>query len=388
MKHVWKNALPILMLAGLCLAAKPSRWSVDLQRQYGFQPFDRYVSSAWTGQQGVLFLTPEQVIVYQVNRLPEAPDLKARNAAGGSGSFIMELRVLSARDGHLIHAFRLPTNAERSSVHALNGGRFLVRTGNILYLYSAEFTELAHKTLTIVHSAPRENWQIAVSPSRAQVVLVHSQIFHTPQFLMDGTTISEGQSKTDVEFVDPATLATTKTFSLGHTLAVWAPVDDFLITSDPAHSYSHGELGLLDDKGKWTALKSEVKIEAHDCPFDLIPAGHHSVALLGCGRVLVLTAEGNVLYDHSAVDCRFSSATATGDYLAAQCDRYREATTAPRGSSFTVAKPDHIELHDVNRRKRLLSRKFRTQKVSYAVSERGDVAIADGPTLTMLGAEE
>jgi hypothetical protein len=370
------------------MAARPVRWTVDLARLYGFQRFDRLVSATWTGQEGVVFLTPDQVLVYQVNRSSQATDLKTRNAAGGSGNFALAIIVLSTRDGHLIHSMHLPTSAERSSVHALNHGKFLVRTGDILYLYSADFTEIAHKPLPILHKAPREEWQIAVSPSRNQIVLVHTQIFHTPQFLMDGTTISEGQGSASVEWVDPATLATTRTFSLDHTLAIWVPVDDFLITSNPAHSYSRGELGVLDDKGNWAPLTSETKINPQDCPFDLQPAGHHSVALFGCGQVLVLTSEGKILYDHSASECRYTSAGGNARYVVLQCDRYRVATTAPGSSGFTVARPDHIEVHDLEKRKRVLSAKFRTQKVSYGVSDRGDLAIADGPNLTLQAVEE
>ncbi len=248
MTRSFRALMLLFAVAGLCAAAKRPRWSVDLERQFGLERFDRPVSALWTGQEGVLFLTPEQVLVYQVKRLSQAPALKSRNPAGGSGNFMMEIRVFAANDGHLLRSLHLPTNAERSSVHPLKDGKFLVRTGDVLYLYSADYTELVHRALPILHKAPREDWQIAVSPSREQIVLVHSQIFHAPQFLMDGTTITEGESKADVEFVDPATLTTSKNFSLDHTLAFWAAVDDFLISSDPAHSYSRGELGILDEK--------------------------------------------------------------------------------------------------------------------------------------------
>ncbi len=388
MKPLSRALMVILGVAGLCAGAKPPRWSVDLERQYGLQRFDRPVSAPWTGQEGVLFLTPDQVLVYQVNRLSQAPALKSRNAAGGSGNFMLEIRVFAAGDGHLIRSLRLPTNAELSSVHPLKSGKLLVRTGDILYIYSADFTELLHRSLPILHKAPRESWQLAVSPSRDQIVLVHSQIFHAPQFLMDGTTITEGESKADVEFVDPQTLTSGKSFHLDHTLAFWAAVDNFLISSDPAHSYSRGELGILDEEGKWTPLTSEVKIDPHDCPFDLQAAGHHTVALFGCGRIIVLTSEGKVLYQHSEPECRFTSATANSEFLAVQCDRYRLATAAPGASGFTVAKPDHVEVHDIDKRKHVLSQRFRTAKVSYAVSERGALVIADGPSLTLRTGEE
>ncbi len=102
----------------------------------------------------------------------------------------------------------------------------------------------------------------------------------------------------------------------------------------------------------------------------------------------MLTAEGKLLYQHSQPECRFASATANAGFLAVQCDRYRVATTAPGASGFTVAKPDHVEVHDLDKHKRVLSERFRTSKVSYAVSEHGSLVIAAGPTLTLWTAEE
>ncbi|HJX85186.1 MAG TPA: hypothetical protein VJ723_12660, partial [Candidatus Angelobacter sp.] len=40
------------------------RWTVDLQQQSGLRPFVTQRDLRWTGQQGVVFLTPDTVAVF------------------------------------------------------------------------------------------------------------------------------------------------------------------------------------------------------------------------------------------------------------------------------------------------------------------------------------
>ena len=70
-------------------------WTVDLQKRYGLDTFDREISAKWTGQQGVVFLSPDKVLVYQVNRLREAHKLAPRSQSGGAGNFALEIRVIT-----------------------------------------------------------------------------------------------------------------------------------------------------------------------------------------------------------------------------------------------------------------------------------------------------
>src|SRR6201993_2632113 len=122
-------------------------WSINLKDQYRFEPFDRPITFRWTLYQNVLFISPERVLVYQVNRSNGPVKLGTRDASGGGGNFVLDLRVFSAQDGHEIKSMRLPTGAEPSKVLAIRDGKFIVRTGDILYLYSADFQRLALKSL-------------------------------------------------------------------------------------------------------------------------------------------------------------------------------------------------------------------------------------------------
>ena len=110
---------------------------------------------------------------------------------------------------------------------------FVVRTGDEMFLYSADFQRLAKKDLPLKRAASTETWTIAISPSGAEMALVHDQIFYDPQLLMDGTVLNEGKAQTDIEILDPATLQTRKQFTLQHSLAFWALLDGKFVSSDP-----------------------------------------------------------------------------------------------------------------------------------------------------------
>src|SRR5258707_11320247 len=86
------------------------KWRVDLRERYEFQAFDRTINFRWTLHQGVLFLSPDRLLVYQVNRLRGPAKLAARDASGGSGNFILEIKVLNAQDGTEIKSLQLTTN--------------------------------------------------------------------------------------------------------------------------------------------------------------------------------------------------------------------------------------------------------------------------------------
>ena len=72
------------------------------------------------------------------------------------GNFILEIRFLSMLDGHEIKTLQLATNADASKVMATRAGRFIVRTGEILYLYSADFEKIATKPLPLDRKVQRK----------------------------------------------------------------------------------------------------------------------------------------------------------------------------------------------------------------------------------------
>src|SRR5262249_35732785 len=113
-------ALWLLLLAAAGVAESP-RWEFSLEKA-GLQTFDRQVTAVWMNQQGVLFLTPDWVLVYQVNRTAAQAALAPRGATGGAGNFFLSLKVLSAKDGRVIKSMNLPTSGALSRVLATRGG--------------------------------------------------------------------------------------------------------------------------------------------------------------------------------------------------------------------------------------------------------------------------
>src|SRR5262249_44836002 len=140
---------------------------------FNFEAFDRSISFRWTMHQDVVFLSPDKVLVYQVNRSRKPVALGPRDASGGGGNFILDMRILSTVDGHEIKAISMTTNADSTKVMATRDGRFVVRTGDILYLFSADFKKLAYKQLPLQKKVAEEAWQIGVSPSGREVTVVH-----------------------------------------------------------------------------------------------------------------------------------------------------------------------------------------------------------------------
>src|SRR5581483_6864408 len=190
--------------------AEPS-WRINLKDKFDFESFDRAISFRWTMHQDVVFLSPDKVLVYQVNRTRVPVKLGPRDASGGGGNFILYMKILSTLDGHEIKALRLTTNADSTKVMATRDGTFLVRTGDILYLYSADFERIASTPLPLQQKVAEEGWQIDVSPSGAEVAVVHQQIFKRNPL---SPTSDVERASADVEVLDEATLQTIRKFSL------------------------------------------------------------------------------------------------------------------------------------------------------------------------------
>ena len=379
----------VLLFSDFSGHAKPvRRWLVDLKQKYGLQGFDRGVSATWTRQQNLMFLEADRILVYQVNRTAERSQLAARGASGGAGNFLLDIRIFSAQDGQEIKSLRLTTNGGFSSVLAAQSGKFLVRCGDALFLYSASFEAIARKDLPLAKVAIIDGWEVAISPSREEVVLVHTQVFSQPQILMDGSVLSEGSARTDVEILDSSTLQLKKSFSLNHALPFWAAGDGVLISSDPTHSYSDGKIGILNYSGTWTLFTAEAKLEKGACPYRMNIVGHDLVAVFSCDNLLVLSLAGKKIFSRKDSRSSFASVAGNGVYLAVECDRYRIGRLTPGSGNSVVTIPDHIELHNIDTGVELMSVPVANENVRYAISTTGDLAVVDGAVLRVYGQEK
>ncbi len=92
---MWIKALALLSLCWTVrgVAENPGpTWKVDIRERFQFQAFDRTINFRWTLHQGVLFISPERILVYQVNRSRGLAKLSARDASGGGGNFVLDMQ--------------------------------------------------------------------------------------------------------------------------------------------------------------------------------------------------------------------------------------------------------------------------------------------------------
>jgi len=288
----WSLGLALLLACwATCANAKdnPPRWQINLKEKYGFESFDRPLVSTWTRQQDVVFLSPERVAVYQVSRARATAKLATRDASGGGGNYVLAVSILDARDGREIKQLRFPTNPEYSKIMATHDGKFIVRTGDVLYLYSADFERLASKNLPMKRKVIEEVWQIGVSPSGEEIALVHQQVFHRNQLTAESVVDS---ADADVEILNADTLQTTNTFSFLWFLHAWTAGENFLVSSAPQPSPNSGTFGLLNFEGKWSPLKPDWYSEKNPCSYQMEALDHQRFVAYGCGNLSVFPQSG------------------------------------------------------------------------------------------------
>jgi hypothetical protein len=96
----------------------------------------------------IAFVSNDQLIVYEID---EDTGLSSRTSPGVSSAFRIHASVLDATSGKRLFTKDWPTRPSGSSVQPLSGG-VLVRTGEILTLYSKDFTEIAKLKLPAIES--------------------------------------------------------------------------------------------------------------------------------------------------------------------------------------------------------------------------------------------
>jgi hypothetical protein len=383
------NFLVLLALSGLAVFGRDNpnanapepRWKIDLKDRFNFEAFDRAITFRWTLQQNVDFLSDDKVLVYQVNRSRAPVKLAPRDASGGSGNFILDIRVLSAQDGHEIKALRLTTNAEATEVLPTRDGRFLVRTGDVLYLYSAGFQKIAEKPLPLQRKVIEEAWQIDVSPSGKHIVLVHQQIFKRDQL----SPMSEIEKSTaDVEILKEETLETESKFSLPWFLASWSAGEHVLLSSKPFPSLDPALFGWLDYHGNWTPLSVAEYSPGQHCTYQATVLDDQFFAAYGCGTLSVCRQNGQTVFSIKSASKEYvGSVKGTGSSLAVQMERHLVRTDGSANIPIRVTKPLRIDVYDTANRKPVLSAPVHGDRIYYAVTQQGALAVVDGTSLVL-----
>ncbi|HET9285535.1 MAG TPA: hypothetical protein VFR24_26590 [Candidatus Angelobacter sp.] len=356
-------------------------WRIDLKDKFDFESFDRDISFRWTMHQDVVFLSPDKVLVYQVNRSHKPVALAPRDASGGGGNFILEMRILSTVDGHEIKAIRMTTNADSTKVMATRNGRFVVRTGEILYLYSADFQRIASKPLPFQKKVAEEAWQIGVSPSGKEVTVVHQQILQRD---WKSPTSDIVKASADVEIMNEENLQTISKFSLPWILTSWSSGEHVLVSSKPWPSDDGTTFGLMDYRGNWSPLLFAWYSPSQPCAYQASALDTRLFVTYGCGTLSVFPQNGRTIFSLKSPSKEYvGSVRASGNDLAVQVDRHLVRMDNAGNIPIRVAKPLRIDVYNTQNHKAVLSAPVHGERVYYALSAQGTLAVVDGTSLVL-----
>lgn len=152
-------------------------WTVDLAAKYGFRPFERFKGGwghagwpeGWKTQRGMAFISSEVLAVYQIVVSTELAPRGHRDESGGGGKYILQVVFFETKRGAEIRTLRLITSgSDLSAVYPTREGKFLVRTGLTLRLFSSDFEEVTSRTLPQL--PPGHVWGVRVSPSGSHLL--------------------------------------------------------------------------------------------------------------------------------------------------------------------------------------------------------------------------
>lgn len=377
----WIKVVALLCLgsAGASAQTPEPAWKINITEKYGLQAFDRTINFSWTLHQGVIFISPERVLVYQVNRLRTPVKLSGRDASGGSGNFTLQIKVLDAKDGSEVKSFDLPTNADFSKIVPTHDGKFIVRTGDVLYLYSANFERLASRSLPLKRESQEEAWQIGVSPSGRKVALVHQQIFH--RNAVSATSAIE-KASSDIEILNADTLKLIEGFTVPSVWDYWNESDQLLLASTPQPSSSApGLFGEFTVDGRWSPVLPSWYSAKQACSYHVEPLSHDLFAAFGCDHFSVFPRGGpDVFLMKTKSDDFVSSLMQAGEYYAVEIEH---RTILWTGNNVPVARsqPRHVDLYDLKGTVALMSIPVHTTNIYFAVSAQGSVIVGDGTSL-------
>lgn len=371
----------VLLLAVCCpMLAQDSRpepqWTVNLHESHGFQSFERAQSATWLKQQGLVFITPDRLAVYQVNQRLSPLPLAQRDAHGGAGNFFLDLKILDAHDGQIVKSMRFPTSGAFSQVLAARNGNVLVRTGDILSLITPDSKIIAARPLPLERKAPFESWHVDVPPSHAEITLVHQQLFAHPVVLGDGTVASTGKSEGEVEILDPDTLKALRQFKVSSYLAHWSAGDHFLVGNHASQAYHAEEYGILDFDGQWTNLKAKFP---HNLPCSPVmdALDQDLIAAYSCNGVVVLSKSGDQVFSTKVKSDQVPvSVVSAGNYLAVEL-------VAQPGFHNTSIRPLRLDFFNVKSGIGLISIPLTKTVIYCDISREGFAAVLEGEMLKM-----
>jgi hypothetical protein len=324
-------------------------WAVDLTSKYQFRTFGlakhprNQLAPNWTNQQGIEFISPQVLVVYQVSEADNPPPMSRKDESGGSGRYLLQVSFLDVTQGNELKALRLVTDGwSPSRVFPTHDGKSLVRTGETIRSLSATFDEIAIAHLPHSNTANHQWSEVSISPSGTLVYVNYSASYDSQ--------LARGRAELDADSLDPV------------------------------EEVPHGDLPLGKGRPGFTFVP-----KVSSCPSRLASITPEVFVGYGCKELKLFSRDGHLLWDIPMHD-EVVSVRGGGELLAASIQRYR---LDPLDIGFGP-EPLRVDVYDLATKSEKCSRPSRVKSLperwptmSYALSASGAVAVIQGNILSV-----
>ncbi|HZD94486.1 MAG TPA: hypothetical protein VE133_09540, partial [Candidatus Sulfotelmatobacter sp.] len=217
-----------------------------------------------------------------------------------------------------------------------------------------------------------------VSPSGAEVALVHQQIFKRDP--MSPASAVE-KASVEVQILSEANLQMIKSFSLPWYLAAWSAGEHVLITSRPDRSADPSNYGLLDYDGNWSPLIFTWYSPSQPCAYQASALGRQLFVSYGCDTLSVFPQSGQTVFNLKNHKEYVGSVKGSGSALAVQLEKRFTRMDNAANIPIRMVKPLRIDVYEVQNRRELLSAPVHGERAYYALTAQGALAVVDGTSL-------
>jgi hypothetical protein len=324
-------------------------WAVDLTSMYQFRDFGlmknprNRLAPNWTNEQGIEFISPQVLVVYQVSEADNPQPTSRKEESGGSGRYVLHMSFLDVTKGNELKALRLVTDGwSPSRVFPTHNGRSLVRTGETVRSLSETFDEIAIAHLPHSKTATGQWSEVSISSS-GRLVYVKYNASYSSQFVR-GTAVVDADSL------------------------------------DPVEEVPHGDVTLGEGRPGFTFVP-----KVSSCPSKLASITPEVFVGYGCKELKLFSPDGQLLWNIPMHD-EVVSVRGGGKLFAASIQRYR---MDPLDIGF-APEPLRIDVYDLATKSEkcsipstVKSLPERWPTMSYALSASGAAAVIQGNILSV-----
>jgi hypothetical protein len=348
-----RAGLLTILIVSLAVSGRQERcsqpvWQINLAPTYQFRDFGlmkrprNQLPPVWTYQQGIEFVSPDVLAVYQVSEVDSLEPPKQKEDSGGSGRYVLHVSFLDVTNGNELRTTRLVTEGSGPSrVFPTHDGRYLIRTGETIRSFSAAFDESAIARLPNSKTAKNQWSDVSVS-TLGRLIRVKYNASYSSEFVR-GTATLDADSL------------------------------------DPKEDLAGGE-GAVENQRSFVFIPKNPS-----CSSALVAIAAETSVGYGCKDLRVFSNDGQLLWDipmHEQVD----SIRGSRALLVASLTRYR---ANPLDLDFGP-EPLRLEVYDIATRSEKCSIPAKMKpspglwpSMSYALSTSGAVAVVEGSMLSL-----